>query len=164
MASLGTTVEPVAQNMTEQVASEEPEEQKEGASLESLEAAIEILSTEVLAAFLPEMDEAKEKINELTQNQGILIETMQQENAKFAESQEAKALAEILSQVRAYHIKLNKIKHEMSSINERVARLKRRAQKLKSQKEKEEKSKLEAQQRELELERELTAKIATEPK
>lgn len=98
----------------------------------------------------------------LRQNQGILIETMQQENAKFAECHAARNLLVMLSYVRTYHSKLTKIQHDMDVIEDRVVRLQRRATKLKSQKEKEERNKVEAQERQLELERQLTAKLASD--
>jgi len=87
---------------------------------------------------------------------------MQQENDKYVDCQSARNLAVMLSYVRTYHSKLAKIKQDMSSIEDRVGRLKKRAMKLKLQKEKEERSKAEAYERQLELERQLTAKLASD--
>ncbi|KAM7449706.1 biogenesis of lysosome-related organelles complex 1 subunit 6 [Porites harrisoni] len=100
------------------------------------------------------------RINVSKQNQGILIETMQQENDKFVDCISARNLALMLSYVRTYHIKLMKIKQDMSSVEDRVGRLQKRAMKLKLQKEKEERNKAEAHEKQLELERQLTAKVA----
>lgn len=122
----------------------------------------ETLTDGFLDAFVPSLENLKERLGELTQNQGILIETMQQENAKFAECHSARNLLVMLSYVRTYHSKLTKIQHDMDVIEDRVVRLQKRAMKLKSQKEKEERNKVEAQERQLELERQLTAKLASD--
>ncbi|XP_020900563.1 biogenesis of lysosome-related organelles complex 1 subunit 6 [Exaiptasia diaphana] len=131
---------------------------------EETQKAIEMLTSGIMTEFLPEMDDMKSRIKELTQNQGILIETIQQENTKFLESHEAKALREVVSQVQKYNNKLKKIHNDMGVINERIARLKRRAHKLKQHKEREEKIKQDARKREQEIEQELIAKPATKQK
>lgn len=122
----------------------------------------DILTEGFMESFVPGLENLQGRLGELTQNQGILIETIQQENAKYAECQSAKNLLVMLSYVRTYHSKLTKIRQDMNSIEDRVARLQRRAMKLKLQKEKEERSKAEVQERQLELERQLTAKLASE--
>ncbi|XP_068710987.1 biogenesis of lysosome-related organelles complex 1 subunit 6-like [Montipora foliosa] len=122
----------------------------------------EMLTDGFMDYFMPSLENVQDRLSELTQNQGILIETIQQENDKYVDCHSARNLAVMLSYVRTYHSKLTKVKQDMSSVEDRVGKLKKRAMKLKLQKEKDERSKAEAYERKLELERQLTAKLASD--
>ncbi|XP_067038729.1 biogenesis of lysosome-related organelles complex 1 subunit 6-like [Acropora muricata] len=141
---------------------EEEVEENGGKKEEKRDDVQEMLMDGFMHYFMPNLENIQEKIGELTQNQGILIETIQQENDKYVDCHSARNLAVMLSYVRTYHAKLTKVKQDMSIIEDRVAKLKKRALKLKFQKEKEDRSKAEAYERKLELERQLTAKLASE--
>lgn len=122
---------------------------------------IQKLSHDLMDLFLPNLELAKKSLHELTQNQKILIETVQQENAKFDECSSKEKLGEILSNAKKYHTKLLGIKKQMSLLQEKSTKLKKRALRLQQQKQKEELQRAQQQEEDLEREQMLVAKVAT---
>lgn len=122
---------------------------------------IQRLSHDLMDLFLPNLELAKESLHELTQNQKILIETVQQENAKFDECSSKEKLGEILSNAKKYHTKLLGIKKQMALLQEKSTKLKKRALRLQQQKQKEELQKAQQQEQDLEREQMLVAKVMT---
>lgn len=53
----------------------------------------EFLTDGFMESFLPSLENLQDRLGELTQNQGILTETMQQENDKYVDCQSARNLA-----------------------------------------------------------------------
>ncbi|XP_033730979.1 biogenesis of lysosome-related organelles complex 1 subunit 6-like, partial [Pecten maximus] len=123
-------------------------------------AIIQKLTVGTLGHYLPNLQKAKCSLNEILQNQGILIETIQQENTKFVECKAMEDLVETMTQARKYYTKLNNLRKEMQSLSERSFKLKKRALKLQQQKQKEELQREEQREKELDRERMLTAKVA----
>ncbi|XP_060078274.1 biogenesis of lysosome-related organelles complex 1 subunit 6-like [Ylistrum balloti] len=123
-------------------------------------AIIEKLTLGTLEHYLPNLQKSKSSLNEILQNQGILIETIQQENTKFAECKAMEDLVETMTQAKKYYARLNNLRKEMQSLSDRSFKLKKRALKLQQQKQKEELLKEEQREKEQDRERMLTAKVA----
>lgn len=121
---------------------------------------IDKLSFGVLEHCLPDLQKAKGSLEEILRNQTILIETVQQENGKFAECKAMDDLTEMMMKSRRYYTKLMNLKKEMAVLSEKSFKLKKRAVKLQQQKQKEELMKAQQLEREQEKERMLTAKVA----
>ncbi|CAI9728202.1 Hypothetical predicted protein [Octopus vulgaris] len=124
---------------------------------------VQKLSHDLMDLFLPNLELAKKSLHELTQNQKILIETVQQENAKFDECSSREKLAEILSNAKIYHSKLLSIKKQMFLLQDKSVKLKKRALRLQQQKQKEELQRAQQQEYELEKEQMLEAKVIPKP-
>ncbi|XP_052781792.1 adhesion G-protein coupled receptor G2-like [Mya arenaria] len=123
-------------------------------------AVIEKLTLGTLEMFLPNLQKAKSSLNEVLHNQEVLIETIQQENAKFTESAAMQELRDTMLQAKSYHSKLVNLKREMNGLMDKSVKLKRRAVKLQQQKQKEDMSRVMQRERELEREQLLQAKVA----
>ncbi|KAL5019728.1 hypothetical protein ScPMuIL_002620 [Solemya velum] len=121
---------------------------------------VEKLSTGFLSAFLPELQKGQSVLSEVLQNQQILTESVQQENSKFTECTAMENLSEMMAMTKKYQTKLLNIKKEMSALQDRSLRLKKRALKLQQQKQKEELQRAQQREKEFERERALTAKVA----
>ncbi|XP_013408437.1 biogenesis of lysosome-related organelles complex 1 subunit 6 [Lingula anatina] len=119
---------------------------------------IEKITQGFLQHYLPDAQKAKASLDELTQNQRILLETVQHENTKFSECEAMKKLTDMMIKAKQYHTKLLIIKKEMASLHERSAKLKRRALKLQQQKQKEALQREQEKEKEMERERHLMAK------
>ncbi|XP_002741133.1 biogenesis of lysosome-related organelles complex 1 subunit 6-like [Saccoglossus kowalevskii] len=120
------------------------------------------LTQGVVQAFLPQMQSTRQLLSELTRNQGTLLETLQQENAKFNECDSMKELVDLFAAAKRYHLKLVAVKKEMVNLHEKSTKLRRRALKLQNEKMKENLKKEQQKERELEHERQLTARPAKE--
>lgn len=127
----------------------------------NMEEMIEQLTDGFLSEVQPQLVELRGKTKEITKNQGILIETIQQENRKYSENKEIEEFTEMISVVQTYYAKLKKIKNEMDQLDERLGKLKKRSLKLKEKRQKKDQDEALKRERELALERELTAKPAT---
>ncbi|XP_066597881.1 biogenesis of lysosome-related organelles complex 1 subunit 6 [Prorops nasuta] len=106
------------------------------------------LATGLLSIYQPPLEEIKSELNELTEKQETLISIMKVENKKLLDRTEDINLTEMFDTLKVYQGKLVSCKKEMTSIHERIAKLKKRALKLQSIKQKE------TQQREQEIRRE----------
>lgn len=124
---------------------------------------VQKLSHDLMDLFLPNLELAKKSLHELTQNQKILIETVQQENAKFDECSSREKLDDILSNAKVYHSKLLSIKKQMFLLQDKSVKLKKRALRLQQQKQKEELQRAQQQEYELEKEQMLEAKVIPKP-
>ncbi|WAQ97205.1 BL1S6-like protein [Mya arenaria] len=85
-------------------------------------AVIEKLTLGTLEMFLPNLQKAKSSLNEVLHNQEVLIETIQQENAKFTESA---AMQELRDTRRAVKLQQQKQKEDMSRVMQRERELER---------------------------------------
>ncbi|XP_071098723.1 biogenesis of lysosome-related organelles complex 1 subunit 6-like [Haliotis cracherodii] len=123
-------------------------------------AIVENLSSGFLQTFLPNLDKSKSSLDEVLSNQKILIETVEQENAKFQECQSMEELTQTMLKARRYYNKLITIKKEMTNVHDKSAKLKKRAVKLQQQRQKEELQKAQQREKEHEKERMLAARVA----
>uniref|UniRef100_T1J4J5 Probable methylcrotonoyl-CoA carboxylase beta chain, mitochondrial n=1 Tax=Strigamia maritima TaxID=126957 RepID=T1J4J5_STRMM len=89
------------------------------------------LANGLVDMYEPKLKNASLTINELVRTQNILIETVQQENAKY---DEAPKLDSMFEDVKTYHQKLVTIKKHMTYLREKSQNLIQRAQKLQKQK------------------------------
>ena len=128
---------------------------------ENMEEMVSQLTDGFLSEVQPQLLELREKTKEITKNQGILIETIQQENRKYSENKDIEEFTKMISVVQSYYVKLKKIKNDMDHLDERLGKLKKRSVKLKEKRQKKDQDEAQKRQRELVLERELTAKPAT---
>ncbi|XP_030853077.1 biogenesis of lysosome-related organelles complex 1 subunit 6-like [Strongylocentrotus purpuratus] len=119
---------------------------------------IDHLTQGLLDAILPHFQKHDESLTELTRNQVLLIETLQQENTKFAENKIVEDLTKMMLEAKVYQGKLTAIKKEMTSLHEKSSKLKKKALKLQQQKMKENLEKEQQREREIEEDRKLTAK------
>lgn len=74
-------------------------------------------------------------LDEVDRNQAVLIETVQQENARFIDARQTCNLEEMFNKLSYYQSKLIAIKKDMVSLHDRTLKLKRRTLKLQSLKE-----------------------------
>ncbi|KAK3094500.1 hypothetical protein FSP39_002576 [Pinctada imbricata] len=123
-------------------------------------AILERLSFGLLEKCLPSLQKAKSVLDDVLQNQGILIDSVQQENSKFDECKAMNELNETMIQAKKYHSKLVTLKKEMNNLTDKSFKLKKRALKLQQQKQKEELQRVHQQDRDQERERALEARVA----
>ncbi|XP_041459995.1 biogenesis of lysosome-related organelles complex 1 subunit 6-like [Lytechinus variegatus] len=122
---------------------------------------VDHLTQGLLDAILPHFQKHDESLSELTRNQVLLIETLQQENRKFSENKVVDDLTKMMFEAKVYQGKLTAIKKEMTSLHEKSSKLKKKALKLQQQKMKENLEKEQQREREIEEDRKLTAKRPT---
>uniref|UniRef100_A0AAQ6IHI3 Biogenesis of lysosome-related organelles complex 1 subunit 6 n=1 Tax=Anabas testudineus TaxID=64144 RepID=A0AAQ6IHI3_ANATE len=122
--------------------------------------AVEKLTEGLLSHYLPDLQNSKRALQELTQNQLILLDTLDQEVTKFRECNALLDLNSLFTEAKVYHNKLVTIRKEMIMLHEKTTKLKKRALKLQQQKQKEALEKEQQREKELERERQLTAKPA----
>ncbi|ELT98118.1 hypothetical protein CAPTEDRAFT_225956 [Capitella teleta] len=119
---------------------------------------VEKMTYGILAHLLPDLQKAQSTLSDMTENQRVLIESVQQENAKFAECQAMKDVTLMMDKAKLYQGKLQNIKKDMYAIRDKSLKLQKRALKLQQQREKESEQEEARRQRELERERQLIAK------
>ncbi|XP_069561774.1 biogenesis of lysosome-related organelles complex 1 subunit 6 [Brachyistius frenatus] len=122
--------------------------------------AVDKLTEGLLAHYLPDLQNSKRTLQELTQNQLILLDTLDQEVTKFRECNALLDLNSLFTEAKVYHNKLVNIRKEMIMLHEKTTKLKKRALKLQQQKQKEALEKEQQREKELERERQLIAKPA----
>nr|XP_061796141.1 biogenesis of lysosome-related organelles complex 1 subunit 6-like [Nerophis lumbriciformis] len=118
------------------------------------------LTEGLLSHYLPGLQNSKRTLQELTQNQLILLDTLDQEVTKFQECNALLDLNSLFTEAKVYHNKLVNIRKEMMLLHERTTKLKKRALKLQQHKQKEALEREQQREKELERERQLIAKPA----
>ncbi|TMS13398.1 biogenesis of lysosome-related organelles complex 1 subunit 6 [Larimichthys crocea] len=122
--------------------------------------AVDKLTEGLLSHYLPDLQNSKRALQELTQNQLVLLDTLDQEVTKFRECNTLLDLNSLFTEAKFYHSKLVNIRKEMIVLHEKTTKLKKRALKLQQQKQKEALEKEQQREKELERERQLIAKPA----
>ncbi|CAL8352944.1 unnamed protein product [Merluccius merluccius] len=122
--------------------------------------AVDKLTEGLLAHYLPDLHNSKLALQELTQNQVVLLDTLDQEVTKFRECNGLLDLNSLFTEAKVYRNKLVDIRKEMMMLHEKTTKLKKRALKLQQQKQKEALEKEQQREKELERERQLIAKPA----
>ncbi|KAK5874255.1 hypothetical protein PBY51_019221 [Eleginops maclovinus] len=122
--------------------------------------AVDKLTEGLLSHYLPDLQNSKRAMQELTQNQVILLDTLDQEVTKFRDCNALLDLNSLFTEAKVYHNKLVNIRKEMIMLHEKTTKLKKRALKLQQQKQKEALEKEQQREKELERERQLIAKPA----
>ncbi|XP_059809090.1 biogenesis of lysosome-related organelles complex 1 subunit 6 [Hypanus sabinus] len=121
---------------------------------------VEKLTEGLISHYLPDLKQLKNALQELTQNQVVLLDTLEQQIAKFRECHLVLDINALFTEAKCYHDKLVNIRREMVTLHERTTRLKRRALKLQQQRQKEVLENEQQREKELERERQLIAKPA----
>ncbi|XP_037553084.1 biogenesis of lysosome-related organelles complex 1 subunit 6 [Nematolebias whitei] len=121
---------------------------------------VDKLTEGLLSHYLPDLKNSKRALQELTQNQLILLDTLDQEVTKFRECNSVLDLNSLFTEAKVYQNKLVTIRKEMIVLHEKTTKLKKRALKLQQQKQKEALEKEQQKEKELERERQLTARPA----
>ncbi|XP_039628778.1 biogenesis of lysosome-related organelles complex 1 subunit 6 isoform X1 [Polypterus senegalus] len=121
---------------------------------------IEKLTEGLISHYLPDLQHSKLALQELTKNQSVLLDTLDQEIAKFRECNSLLDINALFVEAKLYHNKLVNIRKEMLMLHEKTTKLKKRALKLQQQKHKEVLEQEQQRERELERERQLIAKPA----
>ncbi|GBM41190.1 hypothetical protein AVEN_35761-1 [Araneus ventricosus] len=85
---------------------------------------LEKLSTGVLSLYVEDMKKSSSSLAELTRNQNIVIETLEQENARVSDGLTAYPLDEMFARIKLYHQKALLLKKDMLTIHERTSKLK----------------------------------------
>ncbi|KAG7482364.1 hypothetical protein JOB18_019541 [Solea senegalensis] len=122
--------------------------------------AVDKLTEGLLSHYLPDLQNSKGVLQELTQNQLILLDTLDQEVTKISDCNALLDLNSLFTEAKVYHNKLVSIRKEMIMIHEKTTKLKKKALKLQQQKQKEALEKEQQREKELERERQLIAKPA----
>ncbi|KAH7952177.1 hypothetical protein HPB52_019685 [Rhipicephalus sanguineus] len=97
-------------------------------------------------------------LGDLTRNQGLLLDTVQQENSRFADA--LGSLDDVLQRARVYQAKLVRLKRDMTELQQRSSRLRKRALRLQQMKQKEALQAEQQRQRDLERTRQLQPRVA----
>ncbi|KAK1143834.1 biogenesis of lysosome-related organelles complex 1 subunit 6-like [Acipenser oxyrinchus oxyrinchus] len=121
---------------------------------------VEKLTEGLISHYLPDLQHSKLALQELTQNQVILLDTLEQEITKFRECNSLLDINALFTEAKYYHNKLVNIRKEMMMLHEKTTKLKKRALKLQQQKHKEALEREQQREKELERERQLIAKPA----
>ncbi|XP_056598445.1 biogenesis of lysosome-related organelles complex 1 subunit 6 [Triplophysa dalaica] len=124
------------------------------------EQTVERLTDGFLHHYLPELQTSKQTLQELTQNQVILLDTLEQEVTKFRECNTMVDLNALFTEAKLYHNKLVNIRKEMMFLHDKTTKLKKRALKVQQHKQKNELEREQQRERDLERERRLVAKPA----
>ncbi|XP_043933568.1 biogenesis of lysosome-related organelles complex 1 subunit 6 [Protopterus annectens] len=122
--------------------------------------AVEKLALGLISHYLPGLQHSKKTLHELTQNQLILLETLEQEIAKFKEYSSLFAINALFTEAKLYHNRLMNVRKEMMMLHEKTTKLKKRALKLQQQRHKDELEREQQREKEMERERQLIAKPA----
>nr|XP_033776532.1 biogenesis of lysosome-related organelles complex 1 subunit 6 [Geotrypetes seraphini] len=122
--------------------------------------AVEQLTKGLMSHYLPDLQHSKLALQELTQNQLVLLETLDQEISKFKECNSILDINALFSEAKCYRNKLVNIRKEMLMLHEKTSKLKKRALKLQQKREKEDLEREQQREKELEREKQLTAKPA----
>lgn len=122
--------------------------------------AVDRLTEGLLSHYLPDLQNSKRVLQELTQNQVILLDTLDQEVTKFRDCNALLDINALFTEAKIYHNKLVNIRKEMIMLHEKTTKLKKKALKLQQQKQKDLLEKEQQREKELERERQLTAKPA----
>ena len=125
---------------------------------EVIQEAVNKISSGVKDDYLCSLNKASEKVKELTHNQEVLRESIQQEMTNLNEYKLTDDITNFVGELRTYHTKLKNMKKDIQYINDKVSKMKRRASKLRVNREKEERQAEENKRKELELQQQLTAK------
>ncbi|KAM8972273.1 biogenesis of lysosome-related organelles complex 1 subunit 6 [Pelodytes ibericus] len=122
--------------------------------------AVDHLSEGLVSHYLPNLQSSKLALQELTQNQVVLLDTLDQEISKFKECNSIPDINALFSEAKHYHNKLVNVRKEMMMLHEKTTKLKKRALKLQQKKQEENLKQEQERERELEREKQLTAKPA----
>ncbi|OCT89625.1 biogenesis of lysosome-related organelles complex 1 subunit 6 [Xenopus laevis] len=122
--------------------------------------AVEQLSEGLISHYLPSLQSSKLALQELTQNQVVLLDTLDQEISKFKECNSILDINALFAEAKHYHNKLVNIRKEMIMLHEKTSKLKTRALKLQQKKQEENLRQEQQREREIEREKQLTAKPA----
>uniref|UniRef100_A0AAR2L4P3 Biogenesis of lysosome-related organelles complex 1 subunit 6 n=1 Tax=Pygocentrus nattereri TaxID=42514 RepID=A0AAR2L4P3_PYGNA len=88
------------------------------------EEAVEKLTEGLISHYLPQLQTSKRALQELTQNQVILLETLEQEITKFRECNTIIDLNSLFTEAKVYHNKLVNIRKEMITLHDKTSKLK----------------------------------------
>ncbi|GFO22516.1 biogenesis of lysosome-related organelles complex 1 subunit 6 [Plakobranchus ocellatus] len=124
---------------------------------------IDLLTNGFVEKFLPGLRKSQTTIDQIRSSQTVLLETVQQETAKFRDCLAMNYVEDTMVKARHYHNKLLRLRREMTNLHEKSKKLKKRALKLQQQKQTEELTRAHSREHELEKERMLTARLATSP-
>ncbi|XP_077173761.1 biogenesis of lysosome-related organelles complex 1 subunit 6 [Paroedura picta] len=124
------------------------------------ETAVEQLAEGLISHYLPDLQRSKLALKELTQNQEVLLETLQQEISKFKECNSVLDINMLFSEAKYYHNKLVNVRKEMLVLHDKTSKLKKRALRLQQKRQKEELEREQQREKELEREKQLMAKPA----
>ncbi|KAJ1180448.1 hypothetical protein NDU88_005669 [Pleurodeles waltl] len=122
--------------------------------------AVEQLTEGLISHYLPDLQRSKLALQELTQNQVVLLDTLEQEISKFRECSTILDINALLSEAKHYHNKLVNVRKEMMTLHEKTSKLKKRALKLQQKRQKDDLEREQQRERELEREKQLIAKPA----
>ncbi|XP_069767475.1 biogenesis of lysosome-related organelles complex 1 subunit 6 isoform X2 [Narcine bancroftii] len=121
---------------------------------------VEKLTEGLISHYLPDLKQLKNSLQELTQNQVVLLDTLEQQIAKFRECHLVLDINALFTEAKYYHDKLVNIRRDMVTLHEKTTRLKKRALKLQQQRRRDELEYEQRRERELERERQLVARPA----
>jgi len=124
--------------------------------------AVELLSSSFVQTFEGPLEIISKRLQELSLNSEALLSKIQAEQNRLRTIPFLDSIIQTMSLVGTYHQKIVSIRKQMSSLSERVAKLKKRTDKLHQKKVNEQLAAAEKKEKELERERQLTAKPAKE--
>ncbi|KAI4830733.1 hypothetical protein KUCAC02_002349, partial [Chaenocephalus aceratus] len=86
--------------------------------------AVDKLTEGLLSHYLPDLQNSKRALQELTQNQVILLDTLDQEVTKFRDCNALLDLNSLFTEAKVYHNKLVNVRKEMIMLHEKTTKLK----------------------------------------
>lgn len=117
--------------------------------------------TAIELGHVEELKALQASLGDLTRNQGLLLDTVQQENGRFSDAMGS--LDDMVQQVRLYQAKLVRMKRDMTELQQRSGKLRKRALRLQQLQQKEALQMEQQRQRDLERARQLQARVALRP-
>ncbi|XP_034245322.1 biogenesis of lysosome-related organelles complex 1 subunit 6-like isoform X2 [Thrips palmi] len=122
---------------------------------------LEKLAAGLMTFYEPELKRFREQLAEVVNKQNTLIEQLQDENKRFVDTQNAEELQGMFVTVKAYQTKLMAVKKDMTTLHDRVTKMKKRALKLQQRKEKQALQRQQQREAQLLREQELVGKPNT---
>jgi len=121
---------------------------------------VEDLAVGMLNSYQPDVENIHTRVKEIIRNQGVLMDSTQNEVIQLKECIMLQEITETFNQIKTYQKKLQNMKKNMSNINEKTQKAKNRALKLQIQRQKEDLHVAQEKEKQRKYEHELTAKPA----
>jgi len=116
----------------------------------------------ILETYEPDFRSVHDRVKELMQNQGVLLDSTQNELTALSECTMLKEIAGTFENLKTYQKKLTMIKKDMGQLLDRSHKAKLRAHKLQIQKQKDDLAVALEKEKQMKYEKELMAKPAVE--
>eukprot|EP00055_Hartaetosiga_balthica_P006518 m.20540 g.20540 ORF g.20540 m.20540 type:complete len:194 (-) comp5259_c0_seq2:90-671(-) len=126
------------------------------------EEAVGALSSGMLELWQPQLDSLQSTLHEISEAQSALLQTVNKEKNAIVDNEDFVTIADVMAKVPAYSHKLDTLRKDMASLQEKSKKLMKRADKLVLKKNQKMEDAAKKQQEALEREKKLLAMPAVE--